>query len=83
MMKILKLITQPRPKLTSYNIKYAVQMVLANMTPTDNQIGECIRKVFEFETMKGRFDSIHEELAEMGLERVEVTNKGLQFVGKT
>ena len=82
-MKILKLVTQPWPKLTSYNMKYAVDQALLNMTPTDEQIGECIKKVLQYQTMMGRFDNnVHEELAEMGLERVEVTDQGLNFIGK-
>ena len=82
-MKILKLVTQPSPKITSYQIKYAVDMALLNMTPTDEQIGECLKKVLRYKTMMGRFDNrAHKELADMGLERVEVTDQGLNFIGK-
>ena len=81
-MKILKLVTQPSPKITSYQIKFAVEMALINMTPTDEQIGECLKKVLQYQTMMGRFDRAHKELAEMGLERVEVTDQGLNFIGK-
>ena len=83
MMKILKLVTQPTPKLTSYKMKFAVDQALANITPSDEQIGECIQKVLQHQTMMGRFDNcVHEELAEMGLERVEVTDQGLNFIGQ-
>ena len=83
MMKILKLVTQPSPKINSYQIKYAVDQALVNMTPSDEQIGECLKKVLQYETMSGRFDNrAHKELAEMGLERVEVTDQGLNFIGK-
>ena len=83
MMKILKLVTQPTPKLTSYQMKFAVDQALLNMTPTDDQIGECIKKVLQYSTMMGKFDNrVHEELAEMGLERVEVTDQGLKFIGR-
>ena len=82
-MKILKLVTQPSPKITSYQIKFAVDMALLNMTLTDEQIGECLKKVLQHKTMMGRFDNrAHKELAEMGLERVEVTDQGLNFIGK-
>ena len=82
-MKILKLVTQPSPKITSYQMKFAVNQALVNMTPTDEQIGECLKKVLQYMTMMGRFDNkAHKELAEMGLERVEVTDQGLEFIGK-
>ena len=82
-MKILKLVTQPWPKLTSYQVKYAVDQALLNITPTKSQIGECIKKVLQYSTMMGKFDNrVHEELAEMGLERVEVTDQGLNFIGR-
>ena len=82
-MKILKLVTQPSPKITSYQMKFAVNQALLNMTPTDEQIGECLRKVLQYNTLSGRFENrAHKELAEMGLERVEVTDQGLNFIGK-
>ena len=37
----------------------------------------------KYQTLSGRFDNrVHEELAEMGLERVEVNDQGLHFIGK-
>ena len=82
-MKILKLVTQPSPKITSYQMKFAVNQALVNLNPSDEQIGECLKKVLQYQTLSGRFDNrVHEELAEMGLERVEVTDQGLNFFGK-
>ena len=82
-MKILKLVTQPSPKITSYQMKFAVNQALVNMTPTDEQIGECLRKVLQYNTLSGRFENrAHIELAKMGLDRVEVTDQGLNFIGK-
>ena len=82
-MKILKLVTQPSPKITSYQMKFAVNQALVNLNPSDEQIGECLKKVLQYQTLSGRFDNrAHKELAEMGLERVEVTDQGLHFIGK-
>lgn len=81
-MKILKLVTQPVPLLTSYLIKLSVHLSLSNMTPTDEQLGECIKKVLLWNSVRGRFDnSVHTELAKIGLERVEVADDGLNFIG--
>ena len=83
-LKILKLVTDPDPKILSYYLKFAVNQALLNMTPTDDQIGECIKKVLQYHTMRERFENrVHEELAEIGLKRVEVTDEGLYFIGKT
>ena len=69
--------------INSYQMKFAVNQALVNITPTEEQIGECLKKVLQYQTMSGRFDNrAHKELAEMGLERVEVTDQGLNFIGK-
>ena len=81
-LKILKLITQPQPKLTSFQIKYALDQTLLASRPAEEQIGECIKKVLQHQSMMGKFENIHEELAKIGLERVEVTDDGLNFIGK-
>ena len=56
LMKILKLCVQPQPKLTSYDIKWAVHRALRNMIPTKEDIGACIRRVLNFATLRDRYD---------------------------
>ena len=56
MMKILKLCVQPQPKLTSYDIKWAVSEALVNMTPKKDEIGSCIRRVLNYATLRDRFE---------------------------
>ena len=58
-MKILKLCVQPQPKLTSYDIKWAVDQALLNMVPKKKDIGSCIRRVLRFATLRDRFDEIN------------------------
>ena len=59
MMKILKLCVQPQPKLTSYDIKWAVDRALLNMTPKKEEIGACIRRVLNYTTLRDRFEEIN------------------------
>ena len=82
-LKILKLLVQPLRKVTSYEIKFAVNMALLNMNPKEEDIGKCVRKVLAYVTMKNRLEgSVHPGLAAIGLERIEVEDDGLMFVGK-
>ena len=82
-MKILKLCVQPQPKLTSYDIKWAVNEALLNMTPKQEEIGACIRRVLNFATLRDKFDDfIHDDLAALGIVKVEVQDVGLKFVWK-
>ena len=81
LLKILKLCVQPQPKLTSYDLKWAVNEALNNMTPKKEEIGACIRRVLNYATLRNRFDNfIHPELAAMGITKVEVLDEGLRFV---
>ena len=82
-MKILKLCVQPQPKLTSYDIKWAVNRALLNMTPKKEEIGACIRRVLKYATLRDKFDDfIHDDLAALGIVKVEVHDEGLKFVRK-
>ena len=78
-MKIIKLCTAS--KVTSYQMKFAVDDKLANMNPNKMGMGEAIRKVMEYVTIKNKFGSVNTELAEIGITEVKVTDHGLQFVG--
>ena len=88
-LKILNLVTQPVPKVTSYHLKLSVHLALKNMTPTDEQIGECIKNVLKWSEVREKFaksvhefaNSVHKDLAKIGLERVEVADDGLNFIG--
>ena len=82
-LKILKLLVRPMRKVTSYEIKFAVNMALVNMNPKEEDIGKCVRKVLDYVTMKNRLEgSVHPGLAAIGLERIEVEDDGLVFIGK-
>ena len=83
-LKILKLLVQPLRKVTSYEIKFGVNQALMNMNPKKEEIWKCVKKVLDYVTMKNRLEgNVHPGLAAIGLERIEVGDDGLVFIGKT
>ena len=83
-LKILKLLVQPLRKVTSYEVKFGVDRALVNMFPKKKEeIGKCVKKVLDYVTMKNRLEGhVHPGLAAIGLERIEVGDDGLVFIGK-
>ena len=82
-LKILKLLVQPLRKVTSYEIKFGVNQALMNMNPKKEEIWKCVKKVLDYVTMRNRLEgNVHPGLAAIGLERIEVEDDGLMFVGK-
>ena len=66
--------------MTSYKCKYAVESMLLNVDPDKMVLGEAIRKVMSYYTIRGKFTSVHKELQEKeGMTRVEVLDDGFQF----
>ena len=77
-MKILKTCTAS--KMTSYKCKYAVDYHLLNVDADKMVLGEAIRKVMSYYTIRGKFTSVHKELQEKeGITRVEVLDEGFKF----
>ena len=79
LMKVLKLCTGSG--VSSYQIKYAVKDRLFNMDPDNIGMGEAIKRVKEYVSIKNKFGSVHEDLAMLGITEVEVTAYGFHFVG--
>eukprot|EP00092_Neocalanus_flemingeri_P035016 GFUD01038103.1.p1 GENE.GFUD01038103.1~~GFUD01038103.1.p1 ORF type:complete len:555 (+),score=151.28 GFUD01038103.1:2-1666(+) len=78
LIKILKYCTGSSAK--SYQCKFAVNMVLLNRDPSEEEIGSAIREVIDYMTIKGKFSSIHPDLKKEGIIRVEVGDDGLHFI---
>ena len=82
-LKILKLLVRPLRKVTSYEIKFAVNQALLMIEPKKEDIGKCVKKVLDYVTMKKRLEgTVHPGLAAIGLERIKVGDDGLVFIGK-
>ena len=78
-LKILKYCTGSSAR--SYQCKFAVQQVLMNKNIENmEELGEAIKKVIHYQTIRGKFSSVHPDLAAEGITRVEVGEEGLHFI---
>ena len=79
LIKILKFCTGSSAK--SYQCKFAINDALFNRDVSDvGELGNVIQEVIHFHTLRGKFSSIHPELRQEGIIRVEVGKEGLHFV---
>ena len=78
MLKILKSCTSS--KATSYKVKFAVNSMLAGVDPDKIGMGQAVRRVMEYRTIKNKFGSIHPDLEREGYTGVKVTDTGFVFL---
>ena len=66
---------------TSYQCKFAVQQVFMNKNiETFEELGSAIKEIIHHKTIRGKFSSVHPDLAAEGITRVEVGEEGLHFI---
>ena len=51
-----------------------------NRDVVDGELGSFIKEVIYFQTLRGKFSSVHPELRREGIVRVEVGEEGLRFI---
>ena len=79
MVKILKYCTGSSAR--SYQCKYAVDQVFSNKSiESMEEVGAAIKEIIQFNTIRGKFSSVHPDLAAEGITRVEVGEEGLHFI---
>jgi len=79
LIKIIKYCTGSSAR--SYQCKYAVEDALKNQSiESMEEVGAAIKKVIHFQTIRGKFSSVHPDLAAEGFTRVEVGEEGLHFI---
>ena len=79
LIKVLKYCTGSSVK--SYQCKFAVKQALGNKRiETIEEVGAAIKKIIHYNTIRGKFSSIHPDLAAEGITRVEVGEEGLHFI---
>ena len=81
LIKILKFCTGSSAK--SYQCKFAISDALRNINVSVKELGDLIQEVIHHFTLRGKFSSIHPELRQEGIIRVEVGNEGLHFIRDT
>ena len=77
LIKILKFCTGSSAK--SYQCKFGISDVLRNRD-VSGELGTVILEVIHYHTLRGKFSSVHPELRQEGIIRVEVGKEGLHFV---
>ena len=67
----------------SYQCKYAVSEVLwGKGFESMEEVGAAIKEIIHYNTIRGKFSSVHPDLAAEGITRVEVGVEGLYFLTK-
>ena len=80
-LKIIKYCTDSSAR--SYQCKYAVEEALKNKSiESMEELGPALKEVIQYDTIRGKFSSVHPDLAAEGITRVEVGEEGLHFVTK-
>ena len=81
MLKIIKYCTGSSAR--SYQCKYAIKEAFRNKDIGGmEELGAGIREVIHYKTIRGKFSSVHPDLAAVGITRVEVGEGGLHFITK-
>ena len=75
-LKIIKYCTGSSAR--SYQCKYVVNNVFMNIDSIE-ELGAAIKKVIQYHTIRGKFSSVHPDLAAEGITRLDVGEKGLYF----
>ena len=79
LLKVLKYCTGSSA--TSYKVKFAVQQVFMNKEiESMDELGAAIKEIIHNKTIRGKFSSVHPDLAAEGITRVEVGEEGLHFI---
>ena len=79
LLKILKYCTGSSAR--SYQCKYAVNETFMNKSiESMEELGASLKEIIHYQTIRGKFSSVHPDLAAIGITRVEVGEKGLHFI---
>ena len=82
MLKILKYCTGSSA--TSYQCKFVIDHEFKNKNiESMEELGAAIKEIIHCKTIRGKFSSVHPDLAAEGITRVEVGEEGLHFITST
>merc|ERR1719264_268670 len=81
LIKILKFCTGSSAK--SYQCKFGIDHVLKNRVVAAEELGKAIQDVIHYQTLRGKFSSVHPELRQEGIVRVDVGKEGFHFIRDT
>ena len=79
LLKILKYCTGSSAR--SYQCKYAVDSTFVNKSiESMAELAASLKEIIHYQTIRGKFSSVHPDLVAEGITRVEVGVEGLHFV---
>ena len=65
----------------SYQCKYALYYTFTNKSLGNmEEVGAALKEIIQYKTIRGKFSSVHPDLAAEGITRVEVGEEGLHFI---
>ena len=77
--KILKYCTGSSAR--SYQCKFATdQAFFHKHIESMDEVGSAVKEIIHYHTIRGKFSSVHPDLAAEGITRVEVGKEGLHFI---
>ena len=78
LLKILKYCTGSSAK--SYQCKFAIEQAITNQNiESIDMVGPALKKIIHL-TLRGKFSSVHPDMAAEGITKVEVGDEGLHFI---
>ena len=82
LLKILKYCTGSSAR--SYQCKFAINSVFTNKGIEGmEEVGPALKKIIHYKTLRGKFSSVHPDLAAEGITKIEVGEEGLFFIKDT
>ena len=79
LLKILKYCTGSSAR--SYQCKFAINSAFLNKgIESMEEVGPALKKVIHYQTIRGKFSSVHPDLEAEGITKVEVGEEGLFFI---
>ena len=68
-------------KVTSYEIKFALENMLRHEDKDNLNLGEAMKKVVSYYNLEGKFNGVAEHLQKRGVTEIEITSEGFWFKG--
>ena len=80
LLKILKYCTGSSAR--SYQCKFAMDQAAYSNKNIESmeEVGPALKKIIHYKTLRGKFSSVHPDLAAEGITKVEVGEEGLFFI---
>ena len=60
-------------------MKFAVDRALNDKKYEEGDIGSSMQRVMKYWTVRDKMNSVHDDLVEEGVTKIEVTDEGLKF----